>query len=83
MKQYNVYRKFYKKAKPTLYTWSVLETDTPPNSDTVSFEKVGTVERMEDEGRVALQRRVKDEFGDPFPEDTISEQVFSILDLLV
>jgi len=66
---YNVFRKLYKNATPPLYTWAVLETEDPIETDTVSFEKVGTIDRNDDEGRVALQKRVREEFGDPFPKD--------------
>jgi len=69
MRKYNVFRKFYKKATPPLYTWSVLEIDDPVETDMSTFEKVGTIDRKENEGRVALQKRVRDEFGDPFPKD--------------
>jgi len=82
--KYNVYRKKFTSPRSgeTHYRWSVLSTE-PVENEYTTFEKVGEVEREEGEGRVALQTRVNDEYGDPTPTNDIGEGILNILSDIV
>ena len=81
---YNVYRKKFtsQRTGKTTYRWSVL-TSEPKDNDYTKFEKVGEVNREDSEGRVALQIRVKKEFGDPTPTGEFSEGMLNILSTIM
>ena len=80
-RKYNIYRKKFTSPRTgkVHYGWSVLEIE-PKDTDTATFEKVGEVERGEDEGRVALQSRVNKEYGSAKPKDDVSESLFNSID---